>query len=328
MYRPLAVLVFALLALPRAAAPVEPLGEGGEDSSAALDFLKAKPAQTVSAGKFVRVYDPSQGESERWYINDHTFVRAADGTWHLFGITHPEPGDPQNEIQFAHATAPSLQGPWTKQPFALEVDPSYGETHLWAPHVVENDGTYYMFFNGGGADQKHAQIELATSTDLFEWTRLPSGRLFTDGFQARDPMVLRVGDHWVMYYEATTASKGGHFLVAYRTSDDLVHWSARGIAYTSARTGTWASDTESPFVVARGGSYYLFIGPCGAYAGRYGYTCTDVYRSQDPLHFQAKGKVGRILSHAAEAILDEKGRWFVSHAGWGQGGVYLAPLSW
>lgn len=29
----------------------------------------------------------------------------------------------------------------------------------------------------------------------------------------------------------------------------------------------------------------------------------------------------------AEVIRDG-GDWFVSHCGWGQGGVYLAPLSW
>ena len=34
----------------------------------------------VSAGEFERIYDPSVGEDEQWYVNDHTFVRGADGT--------------------------------------------------------------------------------------------------------------------------------------------------------------------------------------------------------------------------------------------------------
>jgi beta-fructofuranosidase len=29
----------------------------------------------VTAGEFRRIYDPSEGEAERWYINDHAFVR-------------------------------------------------------------------------------------------------------------------------------------------------------------------------------------------------------------------------------------------------------------
>src|SRR5579859_6885960 len=64
-------------------------------------------------GRFHKIYDPSKGEKQKWYINDHTFIRAADGQWHLFGITHPEPANPLEEKFFAHATAPDLAGPWT-----------------------------------------------------------------------------------------------------------------------------------------------------------------------------------------------------------------------
>lgn len=37
-------------------------------------------------------------------------------------------------------------------------------------------------------------------------------------------------------------------------------------------------------------------------------------------------QVGTIDAHAAEVVVDEGGRTWVSHCGWGQGGVYLAPL--
>ena len=93
----------------------------------------------LSVGEFERIYDPSAGEDERWYINDHTIVRDASGTWHLVGITHPEPASPFDELDLGHATAPDLHGPWTKQPFALSTDPTWGETHLWAPHIVCHD---------------------------------------------------------------------------------------------------------------------------------------------------------------------------------------------
>ena len=36
--------------------------------------------------------------------------------------------------------------------------------------------------------------------------------------------------------------------------------------------------------------------------------------------------MGTIESHAAEVVLDERGESWVSHCGWGQKGVYLAPL--
>ncbi len=266
------------------------------------------------------VYDPSAGESAPWYVNDHTIVRGRDGTWHLFGITHQEPADPEDEDHFAHATAPSLQGPWTKRPFALSVDPGYyGETHLWAPHVIERGGTYYMFYNGGGDDHSAYAISLATSTDLYHWTRRPDGPLFRDGYDARDPYVMRLGGRWVMYYTATGSPGGGTHIVAYRTSADLVHWSGRQVAYADRSAGTFGGSTESPFVVRNGGYWYLFTGP------RPGYVGTDVFRSTDPLRFG--DQVGHIAAHAAEVVRD-RGRWYVTSAGWGQGGVSLAPLIW
>ncbi len=273
----------------------------------------------VTSGSFQRIYDPSVGEVREWYINDHTVIRAADGQWHLFGITHPEPADPENEIEFAHATADELFGPWTKRAPALVVDHSYGETHLWAPHVVHDGERYYMFYAGGGTDRTAAAINLAVSTDLCDWRRHPGGPLFVDGYDARDPMVLRIGEQWVMYYCATTEPGGGNHIVAYRTSADLVEWSEREIAYTDPSAGTFGGPTESPFVLAHDDGWYLFIGPRPDYVG------TDVFRSDDPLAFRIEDQVGHIASHAAE-IVEDCGKLWITSAGWGQGGVSIAPL--
>ncbi len=281
--------------------------------------------ERVHAGEFFKIYDPSVGEPVSWYINDHCFIQGQDGLWHLFGITHPEPADPANEKQFAHATSESLTGrPWAKHPPALEADwDHYREAHLWAPHVIFHEGVYYMYYCAGGdPDNAHYRIYLATSTDLWRWERHPQNPMLVDGYDARDPMVLRVGDRWVMYYTATSRPEGGNHIVAFRTSDDLIHWSERGTAFTDPAVGTFGGPTESPFVVQRGEYYYLFIGPRGGYVG------TDVFASRDPFHWEASDLVGHIPAHAAEVIVDERGEWYVSGAGWGQGGVYLAPLKW
>src|SRR3954465_11603074 len=127
--------------------------------SEAADFR----AVIVSAGEFERIYDPSVGEAEPWYLNDHTFVRGADGTWHLFGITHAEPMAPFDERHLAHASAPDLHGPWTKQPFALTAAPAWGESVLWAPHVIGHDGRWWMFVCGGGPAPTEFRIHLAVS---------------------------------------------------------------------------------------------------------------------------------------------------------------------
>ncbi len=286
----------------------------------------AQPRTLVTAGEFKKIYDPGIGESSPWYINDHCFIRAQDDKWHLFGITREEPAKPMEEITFAHATADTLtQSPWQKLPPALTVarEAPWREVHLWAPHVIFHDNLYYMFYCAGGLNSNtNYRICLATSPDLKTWTRSPKSPLVVDGYDARDPYVLRVRDQWVMYYTANSQPQGGNHIVAYVTSQDLLTWTNRGVAFTDPSTGTWGGPTESPFVVPHSGSYYLFIGP------RDNYDSTHVFVSKDPFHWSIENKVGDIPAHAAEVIQDTDGKWYVSRAGWGKGGVYLAPLTW
>ena len=283
---------------------------------------------TVSAGDFQLIYDPSVGEAEPWYINDHTFVLDHTGKWHLIGITHAEPANPLDELHLAHATAPALHGPWTKQPFALSTDRNAGESHLWAPHVIRHDDRYWMFVCAGGKSPTEYRIHLATSDDCIVWSRHPANPLVVDGFCARDPMVLRVDDRWVMYYTATLEPAAVPHIVAAAESDDLVHWSGRRIVFTDERVGTRRSPadspTESPFVVERDSGFYLLTGPFppSRYRG------TRVLWSDDPFSFRVENQVGYIDAHAAEVVVDAQGKTWISHCGWRQGGVFLAPLEW
>jgi beta-fructofuranosidase len=272
----------------------------------------------------MNVYSPTLGEKEQWYINDHCFIHG-EGQWHMFGITREEPARPHDEDNFAHATASKLlQLPWEKQPFALTVatESPWNEIHLWAPYVVSHEGTYYMFYCAGGEDGSKYRIHLATSKDLKKWERHPKNPMVVDGFDARDPFVMRHGDKWLMYYTANSEPKGGNHVVACVESKDLVSWANKKVVYVDPEKGTFGGPTESPFVVQRGKSFYLFVGPRPDYNG------TDVFLSDDPLHWDIKDKVGHINAHAAEVIRDADGKWYVSRAGWGQGGVYLAPLIW
>ena len=276
----------------------------------------------IRVSDFQKIYDPSVGENERWYINDHTFIQGRDGLWHLFGITHREPSAPQQERFFAHATATNLLGPWTKQRPVLRFDRRQRETVVWAPYVLEHDGRYWMYYCGGGEEHSRFKIQLATSTDLWSWQRCAENPMVVDGVDARDPMVLRVGDQWVMYYTATSAPQGGYHTVCAVTSRDLIHWSDKREVFRSRSLGTYGGDTESPFVVDRAGRYSLFV------CTNVGYNQTAVYESDSPFHWELKDEVGRYSAHASEIVHAADGRWYASRAGWGQGGVYLAELVW
>jgi arabinan endo-1,5-alpha-L-arabinosidase len=282
------------------------------------------PPRSVRAGAFWHIYDPSVGEDRPWYVNDHTFVYdPAGGRWHLIGITHAEPANPTDEKLFAHASSPSLrEGPWEKHEPALEAGPGEGESFIWAPHVIRYDDRFWMFYAAGTPDPTAFRMHLATSDDLFTWTRAKENPLFLDGYDGRDPCVVPIGGRWAMYYCATSDPAGGNHVVAYRESDDLVSWGERRIAFTDPTHGTTGGPTESPFVVQRGDGYHLFIGPRGGYVG------TDIFFSTDPFSFGLDGLVGHVESHAAEVVQDLDGSWVVSRCGWGQGGVGLAELEW
>lgn len=274
---------------------------------------------------FQRIYDPSVGQADTWYINDHCFIKAEDGLWHMFGITQTEPAKPLEEKFFAHATSwDLLASQWERQEPVLEaVNDPWQETHVWAPHIIRHDGLYYMFYCAGGPDHAHYRIHLATSPDLWTWTRHPANPMLIDGFDARDPMVLRVADRWIMYYTATSQPEGGNYIVTTVTSDDLINWGDKRTVFTHPKVGTYGGPTESPFVVQRDGRFYLFV------CTNEPYNTSAVYESSDPLSWRIEDVVGEFPSHASEVVEDpDSGQWYLSRAGWDQGGLYLAPLDW
>lgn len=291
-----------------------------------------------------QIFDPGTG----MHINDHCFFYSTkDGRWHLFGIEannigHPAPSGVPGH--FVHATAERLtQRCWQRQQNALE-QVTASESQLWAPHVVERNGTYYMFYCSGSIPpDKPVQyrLSLATSTDLQQWTRHPNP-LFEDGFQARDPMVMwnHAEQKWVMYYTATeNPAVDSSYIVACRTSTDLLTWGPRKIAFKDTKTGQYFGPTESPYVLRRGDYYYLFIGPrpygpTTAVLQSWvnwrdaGYDGTEVFRSRRWDLWSLGDKIGHIPAHAAEIVQDLNGDWYVSHAGLFRGGVYLLPFHW
>ncbi|WP_157236032.1 family 43 glycosylhydrolase [Brachybacterium sp. P6-10-X1] len=267
-----------------------------------------------------RLLDASPSAAEPWYINDHTLIQDRGGRWHVFGIWHPEPADPLGEDRFLHASADDLTGaPWTIHDPVLPARTEIGETHVWAPHVIEDDGLYRMVYAGGTADRTAYRMTLATSEDLFTWTP-HEPVLFEDGFDARDPMVIRDGTRWLLYYTRTSTPAGGFHQVAVRTSEDLLTWSRPQVAYESTVAGTDGGPTESPFVVRAGGGWLLFLCESGEYDR------TLAYCSSDPLRFVDAGRIDVDLDeHCAEIVQDGSRTW-ITGGGWGRGGLTIRPL--
>lgn len=183
----------------------------------------------VFAGEFEKIYDPSFEEKTSWYINDHCLIYGKD-EWHLFGITHEEPCDPLNEKCCAHSICDTLTGTYRKQmPFPIVADPNRGEAHFWAPHVIEANEVYYMFWCAGSlSDHMTYQIKVSTSLDLYHWEHNSSSNpIVIDGYDARDPMVVKIGGKWILYYTATSSPNYGNHVVKCVESEDLINWEIR-----------------------------------------------------------------------------------------------------
>ncbi len=93
------------------------------------------------------------------------------------------------------------------------------------PRVAYIDGVYYLTYTGW--DRRVAQLCLATSTDLYTWTK--HGPVFEDfdTFKTMDPrghnwskagviVPHQIDGRWWMYF-----GEGG---IYWATSDDLIHW--------------------------------------------------------------------------------------------------------
>lgn len=94
------------------------------------------------------------------------------------------------------------------------------------PRIAHIDGTYYLTYTGW--DRRSAQLCLATSPDLREWTK--HGPLF-DGFDTFAPLHGDRGRNWSKAGVIVPQQMQGKWwmyfgegAIYWATSDDLIHW--------------------------------------------------------------------------------------------------------
>jgi hypothetical protein len=324
--------LIVLFALPLRFASEEAIAGGAPAVTIAPPDPEAA-CTTVSQGEMVHVFDTRAVPGPATYVNDHTLVQGPDRAWHLFGIFHREPMGDDGEVDFIHAVANEPDpGRWEEGAFvpaaapfdiALRADRSLGETHLWAPHVVRDGDRWFMIYQGGGPDDYHASIRLAESTDLHRWSRVSGAPLFEDFCAARDPMLVRRDDVWVLHYTRCDSLARKISGVAFRTSRDLIHWTEPVMLAVSGDSVPTSNSafTESPFVFERGGHHYLSV---TAYP--LAWDATLLYRSRAPLAFPDV-PFTRLRAHAGEWIFDDEGRAWLTHAGPGQRGVWVSRIT-
>lgn len=200
-----------------------------------------------------------------------------EGTVHSFHLFRPRPGaeeDPDAIDWLGHATSTDLLA-WEEQPRVIPPGPpdSFDDMKHWTGHLVERNGLYYMFYTGrsrieGGRVQR---TMLATSTDLYFWTKHPEPVMLADPrwYSAeqdpelnsvvswRDPTVVQ--DPVTGLYFAFLAAdlRDGELAergcIARAKSVDLISWEIMPPAFAPKKYAT----TEVPDVFHLGGRWYL-----------------------------------------------------------------------
>jgi hypothetical protein len=272
--------------------------------------------------------DPDLGEltATNQQPVDFGVWQAADGTWQLWSCIRKTKETGNTRLLYRWEGAKLTDKNWTPRGIAMRAESRFGETPggLQAPFALK-DGKRFLMFYGDWES-----ICAATSTDgkQFERRVNANGRtgMFGEGSgaNARDPMVLRIGDRWHCYYTAYPNRKGSVYC---RTSTDTREWTAAKIVATGGRAGDGPYSAECPFVVeVKPGQFYLFR------TQRYGLDAqTSVYHSTDPLDFglndDGKHFLGT-LPIAAPEIVQHEGGFYIAVLLPSLKGIQVARLEW
>ncbi len=260
------------------------LGCGAAGAALALDLLSVEGMTAADTGQSApsRVREIAQVRyaPPGWYMKDHCFV-CKDGQWHLFaplGKIGTSWEDPGSEETAEHIRSTDLVH-WEHLGTAVAASNREGYFDKMmggiAPHVIQHDGTYFMFYAGWTFPSKRPNfnhtgyrmgIGLAISRDLDHWEKPKEFAKEGLGVTGTDQCVVRdePNGRWLMYTWTGQTS-------VYQ-SRDLLHWSPAGTALAAADMGGGIG--ESPFVMRhpRSGKWILFL--------NHGYSLSD-----NPLKF-------------------------------------------
>jgi sucrose-6-phosphate hydrolase SacC (GH32 family) len=171
---------------------------------------------------------------------------------------------------------------------------------LWAPEVIDVNGTYHMFLTvvpGTFTDWNHPRHILhLTSKDLLHWKPLENVNLESE--RTIDACLFRLADgNWRLWYKNEADSSKVYF----SDSPDLVHWTHKGIATTN--------HGEGPVVFQWHGSYWLINDPhSGLGVFRSDDLTTWKQQPQNLLREPGTQPTDRVMGSHPDVVVDGSGR--------------------
>jgi predicted GH43/DUF377 family glycosyl hydrolase len=167
----------------------------------------------------------------------------ADGTWVLYFYTWDSRSFPSDSV-IGRATAPNPTGPWLADAEPVLIPGATGEwdeQQVLAPHVLQTDTGYLMYYSGVDTSGTH-RIGMATSSDGLHWTKYNDDSTTDKPFADSDPVfqtgekgawdagwvhqprVFQTAQGWVMIYRGMSETRGPTMKLGLATSQDGIHW--------------------------------------------------------------------------------------------------------
>jgi predicted GH43/DUF377 family glycosyl hydrolase len=282
--------------------------------------------------------DPFEGKFAEpgGYVVDHALIKK-NGLTHLFYIRGTAATNwPEYPLfNFGHAVSHDLKNWEILKPVLQCPVTGWDQYQVWAPYILERQGLYYMYYAGENNNVAQA-ICLATSSDLNNWKRYENNPVITTGpwgiwdssrwSDCRDPVVLQNGDNYYCYYTAVRKNTGNgqpESCLGISSSGDLIHWKDEGFIRLEH---SLATPPESPFVLKRNGTFYLFYTNY-----KYG---TVYLTSKDPVRGWTELPVEKMVlmkGISASEIYEDNGRWYMSYISHQKNGLHffeIRELSW
>lgn len=184
---------------------------------------------------------------------------------------------------------------------------------------MQVDSGYFCFYNSNG-------LRVMFSEDGKDFRRIPftEGSNLVFGKSGRDVMILEDGGTYYAYSTISTVTADGwsRGFIVVRTSGNLRNWSDYTVVSEGGIAGNGPVSAESPFVVKREGTYYLFrsssiTGKC------------YVYASASPYNFGINddSRLVTVLPVKAPEVIRHGDDWYISDLADFRG-IMLHRLRW
>ncbi len=185
-------------------------------------------------------------------VHDPTMIRTSDGRYLLYatggGLSYRTSTD--RTAFSAGGDAFSTKPGWWS---------SYGATEAWAPDISYQGGKYLMYYAVSTFGSNRSAIGLATSTTGLPGSWTDQGTVYSSttasDYNAIDPNLFVDGDGkwWLSFGSWWTGLK--MIQINPSTGKQL---SSNTTRYSLASRPTGTKAVEAPYIVKRGGYYYLF----------------------------------------------------------------------